>query len=60
MTSDDLPIIGPAPGLKNLMLATGHGMLGMSMSAVTGQLIADMITRQTPHLDVSPYRAGRF
>ena len=60
MTYDDLPIIGPSPKHTNLFFATGHGMLGMSMSAVTGQLIADMITRQTPCLDVSPFRAGRF
>ena len=38
MTYDDLPILGRAPNRENLWLATGHGMMGMGMSAITGQL----------------------
>lgn len=60
MTYDDLPIIGRSPKHENLLLATGHGMLGMSMSAVTGKLIAELITGQTPCVDVKPYSPGRF
>lgn len=60
MTYDDLPIIGKSPKHENLFLATGHGMLGMSMSAVTGQLIAELITGQTPCVDVKPFSVSRF
>jgi D-amino-acid dehydrogenase len=60
MTADDLPIIGPAPGLNNLMLATGHGMLGMSMSAATGLLVADLVCGRPPQLDPAPYDPQRF
>ena len=38
VVSVDLPILGRAPGSDNLWLATGHGMLGVSMSAVSGRL----------------------
>ena len=38
MTPDDLPMLGRAPGVDNLVLATGHGMLGVSMSAISGLL----------------------
>jgi D-amino-acid dehydrogenase len=60
MTPDDLPIIGPSPGHDNLTLATGHNMLGMSMSASTGRLVAEMICNKKPHLDPSPFSPERF
>jgi D-amino-acid dehydrogenase len=37
---DSVPVVGPAPGLPGLWLATGHGHLGLTDSAFTGQLIA--------------------
>jgi len=60
MTPDDLPILGRAPSLANLTLATGHGMLGVSLSAITGQLIAELLTGRTPSLDLAPYAPTRF
>ncbi len=60
MSMDDVPIIGPAPGHEGLWLATGHGMLGMSMSASTGQLIDDLISHRTPSIDPAPYDPARF
>ena len=43
LTPNTLPIIGPSTRWDNLMVATGHGMLGMSLGPVTGKLVADMI-----------------
>jgi D-amino-acid dehydrogenase len=60
MTVDDLPIIGPVPGQPRLWLATGHGMLGVSMSAATADLIADLVTGRPPGIDPAPYRLERF
>ncbi len=60
MTWDDLPILGQAPGWTNLWLATGHGMLGVTMSAGTGNLLADLICGRVPAVDPTPYRADRF
>lgn len=60
MTWDDLPLLGRAPGHQNLWVAAGHGMLGISMSAATGQLMADLITGATPAFDPTPYRPERF
>lgn len=60
MTFDDLPIIGAAPGLRDCWLATGHGMLGMSMSAATGLLIADLVALRKPEIDPAPYAPARF
>jgi len=60
MTYDDVPIIGRAPGHPHLWLATGHGMLGVSMGTGTGQLIADLIAGRAPAMDPAPYRVERF
>ena len=60
MTPDDLPMLGRAPGVENLVLATGHGMLGVSMSAITGLLVSEVVAGKRPSLDLSPYDAARF
>jgi D-amino-acid dehydrogenase len=60
MTWDDLPLLGRAPGHRHVWMAAGHGMLGISMSTATGQLMADLMTGRTPALDPLPYRPERF
>ncbi|HET8554059.1 MAG TPA: FAD-dependent oxidoreductase, partial [Rhodanobacteraceae bacterium] len=60
MSVDELPIIGPSTRWSNLMLATGHGMMGMSMSAATGELVASLCVGPAPVLDPTPYAPSRF
>ena len=57
---DSLPVIGPAPGRKKVFFAFGHGHLGLTMGAVTGQIIADMASGTETDLDLAPFRAERF
>ena len=45
-TPDSLPFLGPVPGAEGLYVATGHGMLGVTLAPATGEAIADMITRR--------------
>jgi D-amino-acid dehydrogenase len=58
-TPDSLPLIGPVPGLSNLYLATGHGMLGVTHAPATAKLIAPAIleNRRVPELE--PFRIDR-
>lgn len=60
MTYDDLPILDRSPLMKNVHIAAGHGMMGMTLGPVTGKLIAEMVSGTKPHLDVEPLRVGRF
>jgi D-amino-acid dehydrogenase len=60
MTVDDMPVIGRVPGSKRQWLATGHGMLGVSMSVGTAQLVGDLVTGASPAIDPAPYRLERF
>lgn len=57
---DSLPVIGRAPGRKQVYLAFGHGHLGLTMGAVTGQLIADLAADRVPAVDLAPFGAQRF
>ena len=60
MTVDEIPIIGPSTRWSNLHLATGHGMLGVSMSAATGELVAAQMLGNAPAIDPTPYAPSRF
>jgi len=60
MSVDDVPIIGAVPNRDGLWLATGHGMMGVSMSVATGQLVADLIAGRETAVDPMPYRPERF
>ena len=60
MTPDELPIIDRSPRQENLFLATGHGMMGVSMATGTAQLVVELVTGRAPHVDPAPYAVGRF
>lgn len=52
-TPDSRPIIGRSPAMPNVLLAYGHGHLGLSLGALTGSLIAALATGQAPPIDLS-------
>ncbi|GAB5519530.1 MAG: FAD-binding oxidoreductase [Rhodothermales bacterium] len=57
---DGLPFIGRVPGVANLSVATGHGMMGVTLAPITGRLIADMLTRTSTQLDLAPFAVDRL
>jgi D-amino-acid dehydrogenase len=57
---DGLPIIGRHPRFNNLILATGHGMLGITHGPVTGKLVTQIIANEPPLIDLFPLRLERF
>jgi D-amino-acid dehydrogenase len=60
MSRDDIPLLGRAPGHRHLWLATGHGMMGVGMSAGSGQLMADLLAGRAPAVDPAPFDPARF
>ena len=60
MSRDDIPLIGRAPGHRHLWLATGHGMMGVGMSAGTGQMLADLVAGRAPAVDPAAFDPARF
>lgn len=57
---DGLPYIGQCPTFKNIYIATGHAMLGVSTGPVTGKIISDMIAGQQPEIDLTALAVDRF
>lgn len=60
MTWDGVPVIDRLPAFDNVWIAAGHNMVGLSMCAGTGKLVAELIGNRTPHIDPAPYRIQRF
>lgn len=59
-TPDGLPVVDRVPGTDNLWVATGHAMLGISLAAVTGELMAALLTGAEPPVDPTSLRADRW
>jgi glycine/D-amino acid oxidase-like deaminating enzyme len=59
-TPDKLPLIGPDRTDPSLLLATGHEGLGITTSLATGELIADMLTKQPSAIARDPYLPARY
>jgi D-amino-acid dehydrogenase len=59
-TPDTMPIIERNRIYNNLVLATGHDMLGMTHSLITGKLVSEIIGDRQPSVDLEPFRLGRF
>jgi D-amino-acid dehydrogenase len=60
MTPDSVPIIDRAPRYRNVLVAAGHNMLGLSMAPATGRLVAELLSDEAPSIDPRPYRISRF
>ena len=58
-TPDSLPFLGPAGGADGLIVATGHGMLGVTLAPASGDAVAEMIVTGSVPAELSPFRVGR-
>jgi D-amino-acid dehydrogenase len=57
---DGMPYVGRPGGYRNLVVATGHAMMGLSLGPVTGRLTAELLTGETPSIDLGLLRPDRF
>lgn len=57
---DSLPVISDLPGHPGIYAVFGHNHMGLTHGALTGQLMRDLMSGETPCLDLSPYRINRF
>lgn len=59
-TPDGMPYIGKSKSISNLIVGTGHGMMGLSLGAVTGKIISQIATDEKLLVDINPFRLDRF
>jgi D-amino-acid dehydrogenase len=57
---DGLPYIGRSDRFENLIIATGHSMMGLSLGPATGLLVAEIIDHKKSSMDIELFRPFRF
>jgi D-amino-acid dehydrogenase len=57
---DGLPYIGRPARWRNLIIATGHSMMGMSLGPATGKLLDELVNESTTSMDISSFNPDRF
>lgn len=60
VSPDGVPYLGPARNLPNLIIAGGHAMMGVSLGPVSGALVADLLTGETPFRPIGAMNPARF
>jgi D-amino-acid dehydrogenase len=59
-SADGLPYIGKVKNWNNVVIATGHAMLGLSLGAGTGKLVSELVNKETSSMDISMFDPERF
>jgi len=59
-TPDSLPVIGRSRRSGDVIYAFGHGHVGMAGAPMTGKIVSEIISNQTPSIDIAPFSPGRF
>ena len=57
---DGMPYIGRSKQPDNLVIATGHAMLGLSMGPITGEIVAELLQGRPPSLPLDGFEVDRF
>lgn len=57
---DGLPVIDTVPGTSNIHVASGYSMLGMTLAAPAGELLARMILTGERPPELVPFGIARF
>lgn len=57
---DGMPYLGRTAAASNLILATGHGMMGLSLGPVTGQIVSRLLSGESPGYDLSLLSPDRY
>ncbi|MHC4946684.1 MAG: NAD(P)/FAD-dependent oxidoreductase [Planctomycetota bacterium] len=59
-TADGLPVVGWAPRLEGLFIATGHAKMGLTLGPITGRLATEWMLDGTPSFDLEAMSPARF
>jgi len=57
---DGMPYLGRTSRYDNLVIATGHAMMGISFGPVTGDVVAELVSGETPSQDLQLLSPDRF
>ena len=57
---DSMPVIGRSSRIANAFFAFGHGHVGLTAAAPTGEIVASLVAGRSPNIDIAPFSADRF
>ena len=57
---DGLPYLGRTRRYRNLIVATGHAMMGLSLGPITGQLVSQILGAEKTEIDLSLLSPDRY
>lgn len=57
---DGLPYLGRTEKFRNLTVATGHGMMGLSLAPITGKIVSQLLAGEPSPLDLSQLSPDRY
>ena len=57
---DGMPYIGFSKKIKNMVIAGGHAMMGLSLGPATGKVVSEMCNQQTPSVKTDAFNPERF
>ncbi len=60
MTWDGKPVMDRSPAMKNVWVAAGHNMIGLSTATASGKFMAELISGEKPHLDSAHFSIARL
>ena len=60
VTPDEIPVLGPIPGMPGLFVATGFSGHGFGIGPAAGYLMAQLAVGERPIVDLQPFRFARF
>jgi len=59
LTPDSLPVMGRSPHFANAFYAFGHSHMGLTTGAITGKLMAEVVSDRPTSIDLAPFRIER-
>ena len=60
VSPDGMPYLGRTAQWSNLIIATGHAMLGLSLAPVTGRIVTSLLQEAHPGFDLQLLHPDRF
>jgi glycine/D-amino acid oxidase-like deaminating enzyme len=57
---DGVPVLGRSSASERVIYAFGHQHLGLTLAGISGRIVADLVAKRAPPLDLAPYAATRF
>ncbi|HEY1018517.1 MAG TPA: FAD-dependent oxidoreductase [Sediminibacterium sp.] len=59
-SADGLPYLGRTAKWQNVVVATGHAMVGLSLGAGTGKIVSEILNEEKLSMDIAPFNPDRF